>query len=151
MADHRFDLLQFDALTTLSVRLLTHGDGGGVAHAISVVEGLDTIWESRDPRLRLVLDLIAITTETDTAKLAVALNMPRSVFLGLLSDQERDKRFWVRLARVRRAFRLVIAGEKLDWVAEKAGFADADQLSRDFHAVLAVTVSEARDRTNSWI
>jgi len=35
-------------------------------------------------------------------------------------------------------------GDNLDHVAEFAGFADGDQVSRDFQEVLGLTVTEAR-------
>lgn len=96
--------------------------------------------------MRHLLDCVAASLERDTAALARACHMPHEAFLAALrTGPGIDARYWIRLARVYRGYRMMLAGDHLAWVAECAGFADENQLSRVYSDMLGATVTEIRD------
>ena len=139
MAHTRVEFPEFCELAQLS---RSCADPKLVAERLASIDSSPAI---RDPEVRHVLACVAVSRESDTTLLAQASHRAHSRFLALLrTGPDVDSRFWIRMGRVYRAYRLVLGGENLAYVAERAGFADENQLSRVFHDALGATATEIR-------
>ncbi len=140
MGHSRLDLSEFSELAELSKTGLR--DPCVVAVRLEQIHFSSAI---QDPRVRHLLDCIAASREGDSQTLAKACHWSHEGFLGALrTGPGIDARYWIRMARVYRSFRLVLSGDHLAFAAECAGFSDENQLSHVYRDVLRATVTEIR-------
>lgn len=145
MADSRVRLAEFAVLAEALLAASSPDSDHDLSAFIAALQALCKAPAISDPRVRQALDCIAVSRARDPHILASACRMSDEGFLAALRTRPGcDVRYWVRMARVRRAFRKVISGDHLDYVAELSGFASGHQLSRDLHEVLGVTVTQIR-------